>query len=188
MTPRSPTIELLRGLRLTFGVVAAARLAAPTISRATPIDLIDDVFSNASAVLNAIPKSITGSPLTLIEYIIKIINGAYDSKRLGVADFIDNKQNANRIFVNNLSFGTDPLRASKQGAAAFPSPSTPPRLASPWGPEPATLTLLGVALGISVQQPPQQARSEAPQPTAVRVAKKRSACIHLGDDMGASGD
>jgi hypothetical protein len=58
----------LPGRSLTMGlvsVVATAWLAAPTISRAAPIDVlsnaaIDYVFSDASVVLNGVTESITG--------------------------------------------------------------------------------------------------------------------------------
>ena len=53
---RCRTIWLLRGLGFTL-VVAIGWLAAPAISRA---EVIDYVFSNASAVFNGTPESITG--------------------------------------------------------------------------------------------------------------------------------
>ena len=59
---RPHTIGLRRGLKLTSAIAGAAWLAAPTISRAEIIrlPLIDYVFSNASAVFNGIPETITG--------------------------------------------------------------------------------------------------------------------------------
>jgi hypothetical protein len=55
---RSTTIGLLRGLRLTLATAATVWLSAPTVSHAGMI--VDYVFSNASAVLNGAPVSITG--------------------------------------------------------------------------------------------------------------------------------
>jgi len=57
---RSHTTGRRCGLKLTSAVVGAAWLAAPTISRADIIDIIDYGFSDASAVFGGIPETITG--------------------------------------------------------------------------------------------------------------------------------
>jgi hypothetical protein len=70
---RSHTIGRRRGLKLASAIAGAAWLAAPTISHA---EIIDYVFSNASAVFNSIPETITGfaavDPIVQSEYYAKI--------------------------------------------------------------------------------------------------------------------
>ena len=58
---RSPSIGFLRGFRLALAVVATVWLTAPTTSRAyVGPPVTDFVFSNASAVLNGTPVSVSG--------------------------------------------------------------------------------------------------------------------------------
>jgi hypothetical protein len=123
---RSTTIGLLRGLRLTLATAATAWLSAPTVSHAGFI--VDYVFSNASAVLDGAPVSITGfvsmvpSLQAELRADIQITGptpyaGLYQNK-----DYLDLPQldylgepnlvkagNLQIRFANNLSSSSDPL-------------------------------------------------------------------------------
>jgi hypothetical protein len=119
----------LPGRSLTMGllsVVATAWLAAPTISRAAPIDVlsnaaIDYVFSDASAVFNGVTESITGLfSVGLREYSAEIqltgpapYAGLYTFIGLGLGhsgiSMADDEGTLQIRFADNLSFADNPL-------------------------------------------------------------------------------
>ena len=123
---RSTTIGLLRGLRLTLATAATAWLSAPTVSHAGFI--VDYVFSNASAVLDGAPVSITGffsmvpSLQAELRADIQISGptryaGLYQNKGyldLPQLDYLGEPNlvkagNLQIRFANNLSSSSDPL-------------------------------------------------------------------------------
>ena len=147
------------------GVIDAAP-SGSAVAVATPIDY---VFSNASAVLNGTPESITGffefDPLTLIEY-SALINltgsppyaGLYISDaNFTLSDFIAAAEGpAGDLFINfsnNLSSTADPL-ATVRTTGPFADDPTPTGEAVPTRggpiatPEPTSLAILGTAIGL----------------------------------------
>jgi hypothetical protein len=117
------TIGLLRGLLLSLAVVAATWVAAPTISSASPGDF-DWEFSNASAILNGTPVSITGTFTTdgFVGFLvnIQVTGGSYTAAYQERCIFgCPGSASTDTIFVGNLSIrfanafvdapGPDPL-------------------------------------------------------------------------------
>ena len=164
---RSTTIGLLRGLRLTLATAATVWLSAPTVSHAGPI--VDYVFSNASAVLNGVPLSYSGffefDPLTHVEWeaLIQVMGPApyagtcfLDTER-ALADLVDamcpgfSQYLTQFHFANDLSsFAADRLDYIQNGSFYDFAPTgfaLPPGVAAPV-PEPTSLALLSVALGL----------------------------------------
>jgi hypothetical protein len=129
------------------------------VAIATPIDY---VFSNASAVFNGVTESITGfftvDPLTLVEIGAQIlVTGPPPYSNLYFDDVENIAPAANWVdatggmifFANNLSAAPDPLASVFLGGfttdvAGFAVPADIP--------EPTSLVLLGVALGLLLLQ------------------------------------
>jgi len=128
---RSRTTRRRCSLKLTLAVVGAAWIAASATSRAA---VIDYVFSNASAVFNGTPESITGivsfdefSPGLTQEWFAEIqltgpapYAGLYSAGLNGEFSIATDPDTfiAGRLkirFANNLSFSPDPLASVEIG-------------------------------------------------------------------------
>jgi hypothetical protein len=118
----SHTIGRRRGRKLILAVAGTAWLAAPAIAHAEKIDY---VFSDASAVFNGTPETITGlatvDPVSRIEYYAKILltgpapyAGLYSfvADTVGFPLFASNLifvQGLSIRFANDLSLSNNPL-------------------------------------------------------------------------------